>query len=88
VLSATNILLVLGIGEKHGILQESIAMILWIIFGMATVARSLASLRTTLIDIGTDSEDDRQKELELLPSLSIVSDLSMKLKGKGVNTIA
>jgi hypothetical protein len=42
-------------------------MILWSIFESSSVDRGLSSGATTLVYIGTDSENDGKQELQLLP---------------------
>jgi len=54
-------LAVLGLGQEHSILHQSITVVFT--GSMLLVILVAASL----IDIGTDSEDDRKKELQLLP---------------------
>ena len=53
-----------GICEKHCILHECISTVFGVAFNIASVARSLTSCSSTLIDIRTNSEDDRKQELK------------------------
>jgi hypothetical protein len=76
VLSATISLLGISVGEKHSVLHKRVAMVLWvgsrigslleIHVLVSSITRSLTNFQTTLVDIGTDSEYDRKKELEFL----------------------
>jgi hypothetical protein len=70
VLRATNILLVIGSGEKHGILHEGITVVFCGIFVRRRIIGRLLSswgISSALVNMRTNSEDDGKKELELLP---------------------
>lgn len=45
-------------------------MVFWSIFNPDTIGRALSSVCTPLVDVWTDSEDNWEQELQLLPGAS------------------